>query len=61
MQERYKVIDSRTRETLAASIGASGHTQAERFAQAMFPSVHTVASLLRPDITEKPKKRTKKR
>jgi len=60
VEQRYKVIDSRTRETLADSILAHNHTQAETIAKANFPNQHVVASLHREPLLPERKKRNKK-
>jgi len=60
----YKIIDSRTRETLISRVCARSHTDAEKVAKDLLPSdTRFVASLLQPDIKPAPKKkkRTRKR
>lgn len=57
----FKIIDSRTREVLIPRLAARSHTEAEDRAKELIPGLHHVASMLHPDIPEKPKKRTKKR
>lgn len=61
MEQRYKIIDSRTRETLSDSMLAHSHTQAEAIARANFPNQHVVASLFREPLLPEKKKRTRKR